>query len=154
MFNRILIALGIRKKVVPDTPARHTTDKLDFPESEITEAYASGRLPKHVVHVNRSTPGTVSSAQSVYPRPPKEPPPFRKRLDPQPSKPSDDIATQPFYNTPLSVIHDSPPCEVFAGKGGEFSGAGASRSWDSPSTSSSDTSSSSSDSGSSSSGSD
>lgn len=141
LINKILIALGIRKKVVPDTLTPEEKQVVDKWLADIKRRASYGKL-------GATSPLYPTSRTQV---PPKSPPPYPVR---HPVKPSDDIATQPFYNTPLSVIHDSPPCEVFAGKGGEFSGAGASGSWDSPSSSSSDTSSSSSDSGSSSCGSD
>ena len=145
MFNRILIAFGIRKKVVPDTPARRSTDKVDFNESEITEAYASGKLPKRTSRF-ASTP-------------PKAPP---QRFASQPESrwqleyPTifDPATREIFQPTGITPSMYPFPDEVFQAKGGEFSGAGASGSWDSPSTSSSDTSSSSSYSGSSSCGSD
>lgn len=140
MINRILIALGIRKK----------PEKV---ESEITEAYATGKLPKRTTYVGKGKLylggkggmhvddgygnfGSMRLTATLVP--PKAPIPFRKRLDPQPSVQSNDIATQLFYATQLSVTHDSPPCEPFSGKGGEFGGAGASGSWDSSCSSSSD----------------
>lgn len=133
-------------------PLRRSTDKLDFPESEITEAYASGRLPKRTTYVGgRQVPPA--------PMPSKAPP---QRTHQGLHRPHVNPFTEnqlAMYNMgiadyPILTTRDSPPCEAFAGKGGEFSGAGASGSWDSPSSSSSDTSSSSSDSGSSSCGSD
>ena len=151
MFNRILIALGIRKKPVPDT---QVVDKW-YPHMKSGSTY--GKVgPQSAMYVGGTRNGQIPPAPMPSQLPPKAPPPSKAFMSRNEArvKFGPDIETDPFYNTPLSVIHDSPPCEVFAGKGGEFSGAGASGSWDSPSSCSSDTSSSSSDSGSSSCGSD
>ena len=115
MFNRILIALGIRKKVVPDT---HVVDKR-YPQMK-----------------NGSTYGKLGATSPLYPTsrtqvPPKAPPIYPVRhTEPGASIVHIDISGR----TSEVVIED------FQAKGGEFGGAGASGSWDSPSTSSSDTS--------------
>lgn len=211
-------------------PLRRSTDKVDFPESEITEAYATGKLPKRTTYVGgRQAPPT--------PMPSKAPPQrvadtnvldLVGRLDlgtrirfnytvgeqyrgaremifatkgeigaivgygtglryivvadgrsckvtvspdefdvelrvpsktPQPSKTVfyDPVIASSVQEEGMRIIR-TMPADLFSSdtdgiqaKGGEFSGAGASGSWDSPSSNSSDTSSCSSDSSSSSS---
>ena len=151
MFNKILIALGIRKKVGPDTQVRRSTDNLDFPESEITEAYASGKLPKRTAHTFVGKGHLYVGGKQMPPapmptqRPPKAPPPSKTVFyDPGIASSVQEEGQRIIRTMPVELF--SSDTDGIQAKGGEFSGAGASGSWDSPSSSSSDTSSSSSDS--------
>ena len=168
LIHKLLVTLGIRKKSPPDTFVLASIDLVDDGLGNmVTPAVIRRRGNRVFVGTGKLYLG----GKQVPPVPmPSAAPPMRKRLDPQPTNQVVDPTAPLMYNPisggvfqPSGIVSSMYQFPVepsrheedsIQAKGGEFSGAGASGSWDSPSSCSSDTSSSSSDSGSSSCGSD
>lgn len=130
MFNKLLIALGLRKKPVP--------------KEIVLPTRASMLLPK-AVKVARAVPPRPVTASKPYVAPATVVAPRK----PEPDTTVEDLATAALLysmlNSSSSSSRSDPEPEPFRGGGGESGGGGASGSWDSSSNNSSSSSSSSSD---------